>query len=328
MTVIPLLGSKLDVLPMIRATAPTIGISLAVVVLLSVFVAPAAAQPDANISVEASEVTVTPGEEITLTYTLQNTGDNASSVTSVSIESMPGTDWTVSSDSGDWQDNTTTWLSLSSIDPGGEYVVAATVTVPENASEGEYDIAGEGFVTPDVGDAANLTITVREPQPVADLSASVSDTNPRPGDEVTLSYTLSNTGDVTGSSTAVDITSSAGALDLDSNESDWLADQGTWVNTGILAPGEQYQAGGTITIPETASEGEYEINATGNVAPEVSDSASLTLTVEEFSTSNYDSDGDGSVEGDTTGVVKALADYNEQKLGFQEILQVIATYNG
>jgi hypothetical protein len=46
-----------------------------------------------------------------------------------------------------------------------------------------------------------------------------------------------------------------------------------------------------------------------------------------FDPDDYDTDGDGTVEGDLTGVLQALADYNNGAITFQQLLQVIAAYN-
>jgi len=312
---------------MLRTTARSVSVTLALLVLASVFAVPVAAQADANLTVDVSETTVTPGEEITVTYTLENVGDEDGSSTSISFERFPDS-WTVTSASGDWQADQKTWISLQPLEANGTYKAKATVTVPENASEGEYELGGDGFVTPEISDSANATVTVRKPSSASNLTVTTSTTSPRPGGDVTLTYNLTNTGENAGNSTAVDIDDIPAGWTVTSASGDWQAGQNSWISLNTLDAGGSYDAKATVSVPENASEGNYTVNATGIVATGIDDTASVTLSVEEFNTESYDSDGDGSVKGDTNGVVKALADYNENRISFQEALMVIAAYNG
>ncbi|PCR91084.1 COG1470 family protein [Natrinema ejinorense] len=141
-----------------------IGITLSLMMVLSVFAAvPVSAQESgANASLDASvdDATVAPGEEVEITYTLENTGDEDGTATGIELSELPS-DWDVTSDSSDWQSGSQSWLSTSETVAAGEsYEVSATVTVDDNAADGDYDIAATGFVTPDSSDDATVTITV------------------------------------------------------------------------------------------------------------------------------------------------------------------------
>jgi len=289
--------------------------------------APVAAQPQADLSVTVSDSTVTPGEIVTVSYTLGNVGNQSGTATSISVEQIPG-DWDASSDSSGWQANRNSWLATSELGSGDTFEATMTVAIPDNASQGEYALTATGYVTPDVTDEASATVTVTEPQPRANLSVEMPDGPVEPGEEFTATYTLENTGEVSGTATSIDITQAPADWAITSDSSSWQANQYSWIDTGQLEVGTEYEATAQLLVPENASEGTYSLNASGNVAANVSDAADTSLVVREFSPTNYDSDGDGSVSGDLTGVLSAVEDFNRGNLSITQALEVIGAYNG
>jgi len=165
-------------------------------------------------------------------------------------------------------------------------------------------------------------------QPQADLSVGVSASTVSPGEAVTVTYTLANVGDEDGNATSIKVEQLPDNWTVSSQSGDWQSDSSTWLSLSGVQAGGQYQVEGTVQVPENASEGTYAVNASGNVAPEVSDTATATIEVSSFSTADYDTDGDGTVTGDRTGVLQALADFNSGELDRTQILQILAEFNG
>jgi hypothetical protein len=165
--------------------------------------------------------------------------------------------------------------------------------------------------------------------PVANLTVAPSTATVRPGGEVDLTYALANTGTEDGNATSVVLEAMPSNWSVSTASDDWRANSRSWVSLQPVTTGGQYQVTASVTVPDQTSEGQSTVTATGNVAPGISDDATATVNVAEgFSPSRYDTTGDGTVEGDISGVLQAIADYNDGNHGLQQALQVIAAYNG
>lgn len=122
-----------------------------------VAVAPAAAQSDGGISLEAEGGEVDAGGNVTVSFTVENTG-NATGVV-LNITDMPD-GWEVQSQenaNGTWNDNENKWVWLT---VGADETVEPSVTlsVPSDAS-GEYTIAATAS-TSDTSTDAEATVSV------------------------------------------------------------------------------------------------------------------------------------------------------------------------
>jgi hypothetical protein len=116
---------------------------------------------------------------------------------------------------------------------------------------------------------------------------------------------------------------------VDSTENSWQSGQRIWIALSTVDAGATFTADATVTVLSNTSEDEYSIDATGHLTPDESDDTCATITGSEgFGPSNYDTDGDGSVEGDLQGVLQALADYNNGELNLTQALKVLAAFNG
>jgi hypothetical protein len=168
-----------------------------------------------------------------------------------------------------------------------------------------------------------------EQQPVAGLTVTPSAPSVSPGGEVGLRYTLQNTGAQNGTATSINISQRPGNWNVSSTDPSWRNGRESWISLDKLAPNETFTGNATVAVPEDANTEEYTISAVGNVTSDVGDKLTVRVTVSEgFDPSNYDTNGDGSVEGDLTGVLQALADYDSREIGLQQVLRIVAAYNG
>lgn len=132
-----------------------------------VAVAPATAQSDSlDLSISADNATA--GEEITVTFTVENTGDEASGVI-LDITETPD-DWSIEShedDGGTWRQDGK-WL-FQTVESGDSVEPSVTMAVPENVS-GEYTVAGNAS-TSETSTTAEATISVTDPSATEGSSA-------------------------------------------------------------------------------------------------------------------------------------------------------------
>jgi len=125
-----------------------------------VAVAPAAAQSDGtlSLSVSTSADSVEPGEELTISYTIENTGDETTGVV-LDVTGVPD-GWSVAEHSDDgatWRDDQK-WL-YQTVESGSSVEPSVTYTVPDDAS-GEFTVGGNATTSASSSTTAETTVTV------------------------------------------------------------------------------------------------------------------------------------------------------------------------
>lgn len=136
-----------------------LGVTALLVVGLTVLAVPAVTAQDSStlsLSIEASEAAA--GENVTVTFTLENTGDEPTAAI-LDVSERPD-DWEMAgheNDGGVWQGDDEKWL-FQTVEAGGAVEPSITLTVPEDAS-GEFTIAGNVSET-ESSTTAETTLTI------------------------------------------------------------------------------------------------------------------------------------------------------------------------
>ena len=129
-----------------------------------VAVAPVAAQSASSLDLSVEADDIEPGEELTVSYTLENTGDEAAAVV-LDVTGVPE-DWSVEGhedDGGTWRDDNK-WL-FQTVESGDSVEPTVTFAVPENAS-GEFTVGGNAS-TASASTTAETTLTVGSATPTS-----------------------------------------------------------------------------------------------------------------------------------------------------------------
>lgn len=144
-----------------RARLSGLGFSVLLVIGLAMLGVPAVTAQDVgtfSLSIDASEAA--PGEEVTVTFTLENTGDEPSAAIVAVSERPEGWELTAhESDGGVWQSEDEKWL-FQTVEAGATVEPSITLSVPEDAN-GEFTIAGNVTET-DSSTTAETTLSVGE----------------------------------------------------------------------------------------------------------------------------------------------------------------------
>ncbi|GGN93938.1 carboxypeptidase regulatory-like domain-containing protein [Halomicroarcula pellucida] len=182
-----------------------------------------------------------PGETVTGTITVENTGDTTHSF---------WVDFSAQGPDSGWSTGQRGYLDLS---PGESRTVALTWTVPDDATAGTYD-GGTAVYKSDAKetkyDGASRSDAFRVDQPTTAAritSFAVDDGTYQPGETVTGTITVENTGDTT-HSFWVDFSAQG-------PDSGWSTGEGTYVD---LSPGERRTIALDWTAPDGASSGTYD----------------------------------------------------------------------
>jgi hypothetical protein len=118
----------------------TTGIALAVV--LAGALALSVAATGASVTSSGPD-TAEPGDRVTVAFEITNSGDEEGSHF---LDLGKPAEWSIESredDGADWSPAATTW-SWDNVEPGGSRNPSVTLAIPENASEGTYEVTGEG----------------------------------------------------------------------------------------------------------------------------------------------------------------------------------------
>jgi len=146
---------------------------IATAVLLSaVAVVPAAAQSDGGLELTASGGEADPGETVTVSFSVENTGSATGVV--LNVTAMPD-GWTVQAhenDGGTWNGNENKWVWLT-VDSDETVEPSVTLAVPEDAS-GEHTVAATAS-TSETATSAEATVTVSSAGTATDAEAGTSD---------------------------------------------------------------------------------------------------------------------------------------------------------
>ena len=177
---------------------------VAILLVLSVFgpVGTAAADPSVSVEQTADSTTVAPGETVTLTTEFTVAELNAPQM---SVEVPDGWGITEQTAEGPSAYNDGTWTWLSGDDEGVDvsYTVEYTVSVPEDASPGEYSISADGSAlspadSASTSDSDSTTITVEDPDQNEDPTASFTASPSSPEAGETVSFDASDSSDADG----------------------------------------------------------------------------------------------------------------------------------
>lgn len=287
--------------------------SSAVVRLLVVLTVFGAAVPYAALAapatLTASGGTTSPGETVTVSFTLENTGSEASAYI-LDASSLPD-DFSIESrddDGGTWKGSENSWL-WQTVEAGNTVEPSLTISVPSDAN-GEYSVDAEAKDSDGVQDTATATITVEggggdgDAEPVAEYeSLSVSPTDGEAPLTVTASATVTNTGGEGSITVPLRVDGdrvAARNVTLGADESTTVEFDRTFessgeydVTIGDLSPQTVSVGGGSNAAPSASfsvSDTEPEAGTSVEFTSESSDSDGEVVSVE------WDVDGDGSYE--------------------------------
>jgi PGF-CTERM protein len=254
-----------------------IGVAIIGVVIMAVT---AAAEPATISSSGPNEAE--PGTQVTISYTLTNTGANKSAY--ILDLSLPA-NWTVvnhTDDGATWKSTDNSWL-WQTVDPGESVTPSVTLEIPSDAAPGDYIVNGTVKSNEAIEAVNNHTITVEQQETASPTSTqtptqtptqqpadenvsvnlTVSQSELAPGETVTVEPTLTNTGSG----------ASAYILDL-SLPANWTVinrtnDGGTWKSADnswlwqTVQPGDSVAPSVTVEVPDDAANRTYTIEATG-----------------------------------------------------------------
>lgn len=144
-----------------RRTIPIIAALIAASVLCVTLSVGAVASEPATIATQG-DATATAGETATISLNLTNTGSNSENyIVDVTIP----TGWSVdthTTDGGQWNSGDRQWL-WQDIDAGGAVTPSITVSIPEDASAGDYSIDVAAKTADGTVDTTSHTVTVTSP---------------------------------------------------------------------------------------------------------------------------------------------------------------------
>jgi PGF-CTERM protein len=252
----------------------------------------------ASLSVSAGSTT--PGGEVTVTFDLTNTGDDARAYI---LEVAKPSDVTIVDQSGPNWDGTDSWL-WQTIEPDETKTASVVLSVPEDGTS--FDVTGIVKVSDGVATEVTERVDVDTQNQAPDAAFEISPTTPTVGDSITLDGGQSSDPDGA-------ITSYAWDLDGDGNYDDATGEQ----TTKTVETAGSHEIGLRVTDNNGATDTVTQsISVNANAHPSAAITANTTSIAQgetvllNASTSDdpdgtiteyrWDTDGDGTIDQTTT----------------------------
>ena len=279
-----------------------------------------------TVSSTLSSSTATPGKNLTVSYSVENTGED----TGVILDARLPDNWAVvdtSNDGGTYRSDTQSWL-WQTVESGSTNSPSLTVSVPDDAS-GSYGISGTAKVSDGVADTTSQSVTVEadsqnSPPSANDVSVSTIDDNPVGGtfdasdpDSDSLSYSITDgpaNGEVTTDGEKFTYTAASGFSGTDSfsyevSDGNGGTDTATVVVT--VEDGDSVESLSASLSEETISAGtDTSLTVTATLVDgstqDVTNNAALSVADDDIATVFNN----GTVTGETTGSTTLTAEYN------------------
>ena len=202
-----------------------------------------------------NDTTVEPGDLITYTIKVENKG-NAPAENVAVTDAVPAglSDVSEISHEGNLEDGVISW-TIAKLDAGASEELTFKVKIPENAADGAV-YKNTAVVDGDKTNEVTTTVDIPEPPaaPVVTAVKTVSDTTVEPGDVITYTITVKNTGTAASETITVADTVPKGLTPYD------ISDNGamkrgviTWT-VESLDPGESERLTFKAKIPEDAAD--------------------------------------------------------------------------
>lgn len=305
-----------------RKTHVRLLVVIAILVISAGVTGGVAASEEWELSGTSASESAVAGETVELTFTTTHDG-NESTNGVLKLTDLPE-NWTINSTSGDgtYKENTQEILYLT-IPKSGTVTSTVTVSIPESASPGEYNVTGE-FANSDNVVVATTNATVSVDQ---QLQLDAGAKRFAQGKNGSVGITVSNDG-----------TSSVGAaleIDRSTIPASWnvsvegegelkvTADSYKIVYLSIPANGE-LTSKLQIAVPSDANVGTSNISVSLETSNTTVSTGEVRVTVTESVTEAYDGNGDGSIE--TDEVLTAISDWIGDGLTLGEVFDIIEVW--
>lgn len=225
--------------------------------------------PLGDVSKDSSADTVQPGDEFTYTITVPNSDDTCTLTDVMVVDTITGPEGAEIVDTDPPADTvdglTVTYDDVGPIAPGEEVTLDITVSVPDDAQDGDTFSESVEVTALCDGEPVDGGIdfdgpTVGDPDPLADISKTASSLTVAPGSEFDYTITIPNSDD-TCTLTDVMVTDViSGPVGSTVVDTDPEADSVTGLtvvydDVGPIAPGDEVVLTITVSVPSNAPDG-------------------------------------------------------------------------
>lgn len=239
-----------------------------------------------NLTASGSNVIV-PDHNVTANFTLTNTGEEASTASTIELLTVPD-EWEVvnqSSPAGvNWSEAQRAWVSTESLAPGESVSVSVTFRLANDKRPTQYYVSAIASNTAGQSNVATETFPVsRTTDENLTAEASVAD-SATPGENVTVDLTLRNTGEADSVASTVGIVLPSGwSVVNQSSEANLNYSEANveWISTQALAPGESITVTAVLQSANETLPGEYWLSVRGYDANGHATTTVTTITVLE-----------------------------------------------